>query len=163
MITGFRWSPGGVQAKEGVTPDLTTMAKILAGGLPGGAVAGKAAIMDLLTFRDDPEWNRTQESLGTPAPITAIRSPPSPASPRSNILSDPAQQEYADGLAARLRAGFNRVLLHEEVPGFCYGESSVFHLVLGTPLPGGTPDGDLNRPEGITAETLKRGMPPASR
>lgn len=158
VITGFRWSPGGVQAKEGVTPDLTTMAKILAGGLPGGAVAGSAEIMNLLTFRDDPEWNRHKKvghpgtfngnPLSAVAGVTALR-----------ILADPAQQEYADRLAARLRAGFNRVLLHEEVPGFCYGESSVFHLVLGTPLPGGTPDGDLHRPEGIAAETLKRGMP----
>ena len=47
------------------------------------------------------------------------------------------------------------------MPGFCYGESSVFHLVLGTSLPGGTPDGDLNRPDGIAAETLKHGMSPA--
>ena len=160
VITGFRWAPGGVQAKEGVTPDLTTMAKILAGGLPGGAVAGKSEIMDLLTFRDDPVWNRTRKvshpgtynanPLSAVAGVTAL-----------NILADPAQQEYADGLAVRLRAGFNRVLLHEEVPGFCYGESSIFHLVLGTPLPGGTPDGDLNRPDGVDAETLKRGMSPA--
>lgn len=158
VITGFRWSPGGVQAKEGVTPDLTTMAKILAGGLPGGAVAGKADIMDLLTFRDDPEWNR-RKKVGHPGtyngnPLSAVAGVTA-----LTILSDPAQQEYADSLAARMRAGFNRVLVHEEVPGFCYGESSVFHLVLGTPLPGGTPDGDLNAPEGIAAETLKRGMP----
>ena len=40
IITGFRWNPGGVQAMTGVIPDLTTLAKILTGGLPGGAVAG---------------------------------------------------------------------------------------------------------------------------
>ncbi len=157
VITGFRWSPGGVQAKEGVTPDLTTMAKILAGGLPGGAVAGKADIMNLLTFRDDPEWNRYKK-VGHPGtyngnPLSAVAGVTA-----LNLLADPAHQEYADRLAARLRAGFNRVLLHEEVPGFCYGESSVFHLILGTSLPGGTPDGDLQAPEGITAETLKRGL-----
>ena len=33
VVTGFRWSPGGVQALVGVTPDLTTMAKIVAGGM----------------------------------------------------------------------------------------------------------------------------------
>src|SRR5919204_392944 len=38
VITGFRYSPGGAQQLYGVTPDMTTLAKIVAGGLPGGAV-----------------------------------------------------------------------------------------------------------------------------
>jgi glutamate-1-semialdehyde 2,1-aminomutase len=42
VISGFRHSPGGVQGLCGVLPDLTTLAKILCGGLPGGAVAGRA-------------------------------------------------------------------------------------------------------------------------
>jgi glutamate-1-semialdehyde 2,1-aminomutase len=41
VITGFRYSPGGAQAYFGVTPDLTTLAKIVAGGLPGGALCGR--------------------------------------------------------------------------------------------------------------------------
>ena len=35
VITGFRYSPGGAQQAYGITPDLTTLAKIIAGGLPG--------------------------------------------------------------------------------------------------------------------------------
>src|SRR5919199_269405 len=42
VITGFRWAPGGVQQLSGVTPDLTVLAKIIAGGMPGGAVVGRA-------------------------------------------------------------------------------------------------------------------------
>jgi len=42
VVTGFRWAPGGVQALTGVQPDLTVLGKILAGGLPGGAVVGGA-------------------------------------------------------------------------------------------------------------------------
>src|SRR5690606_16657701 len=34
VVTGFRWAPGGVQEVEGVTPDLTALAKILAGAFP---------------------------------------------------------------------------------------------------------------------------------
>ena len=48
VITGFRWSRGGAQARFGVTPDMCALAKIVAGGLPGGAVAGRADIMDQL-------------------------------------------------------------------------------------------------------------------
>ena len=42
VISGFRWSRGGAQELYGITPDMTTMAKIVAGGLPGGAVGGRA-------------------------------------------------------------------------------------------------------------------------
>src|SRR3546814_13785236 len=50
VVTGFRVSPGGAQQEYGVTPDLTTLAKILAGGLPGGALVGKREILDLPDF-----------------------------------------------------------------------------------------------------------------
>ena len=48
VITGFRWSRGGAQERFGITPDMCVLAKIVAGGLPGGAVAGRADIMDQL-------------------------------------------------------------------------------------------------------------------
>jgi glutamate-1-semialdehyde 2,1-aminomutase len=51
VITGFRVSPGGAQAHYGVTPDVTALAKILAGGLPGGCVAGRADVMAALEVR----------------------------------------------------------------------------------------------------------------
>jgi glutamate-1-semialdehyde 2,1-aminomutase len=47
IVSGFRYSPGGVQASCGITPDLTLLGKILFGGLPGGAVAGGAGIMSV--------------------------------------------------------------------------------------------------------------------
>ena len=46
VMTGFRVALGGVQEKERVTPDLTAMGKIIGGGLPVGAIGGKAEIMD---------------------------------------------------------------------------------------------------------------------
>ncbi len=46
VITGFRLSAGGAQALYGVTPDLTTMGKIIGGGFPAGAFAGKKEIME---------------------------------------------------------------------------------------------------------------------
>jgi glutamate-1-semialdehyde 2,1-aminomutase len=46
VMTGFRLSYGGAQALQGVTPDLTTLGKIVGGGLPIGAYGGRADIMD---------------------------------------------------------------------------------------------------------------------
>lgn len=48
VITGFRLAAGGAQEYFGVIPDLTTLGKIIGGGLPVGAYGGKAEIMDLL-------------------------------------------------------------------------------------------------------------------
>src|SRR5690606_40383831 len=60
VITGFRWSPGGGQQRFGVTPDMTTMAKIVAGGMPGGAVAGRQDVMEMVAFSDDATFNKTR-------------------------------------------------------------------------------------------------------
>ena len=49
VITGFRVAPGGAQERYGVTPDLTTLGKILGGGFPVGAFGGRAEIMDRLS------------------------------------------------------------------------------------------------------------------
>jgi glutamate-1-semialdehyde 2,1-aminomutase len=60
VVTGFRYSPGGVQAAVGVTPDLTALGKGVTGVIPGaGAIAGRKDIMDLLLLKDE-EWNRYQ-------------------------------------------------------------------------------------------------------
>lgn len=48
VITGFRLGPGGAQERYGVKADLVLLGKILGGGLPVGAVAGPAALMDQL-------------------------------------------------------------------------------------------------------------------
>jgi glutamate-1-semialdehyde 2,1-aminomutase len=46
VMTGFRLAPGGVQELFGVVPDMTTLGKIIGGGLPVGAYGGRAEIMD---------------------------------------------------------------------------------------------------------------------
>ena len=48
VMTGFRLSLGGAQQVYGVTPDLTTLGKILGGGLPCGAFGGRADVMEFL-------------------------------------------------------------------------------------------------------------------
>jgi glutamate-1-semialdehyde 2,1-aminomutase len=48
VMTGFRLSLGGAQQVYGVKPDLTTLGKILGGGLPCGAFGGRAEVMDYL-------------------------------------------------------------------------------------------------------------------
>jgi glutamate-1-semialdehyde 2,1-aminomutase len=49
VMTGFRLSIGGVQSLYGVDPDLTTLGKIIGGGMPVGAYGGKKEIMDYVS------------------------------------------------------------------------------------------------------------------
>jgi glutamate-1-semialdehyde 2,1-aminomutase len=49
VMTGFRLAPGGAQQLYNITPDLTTLGKIIGGGLPVGAYGGKKEIMDLVS------------------------------------------------------------------------------------------------------------------
>ena len=48
VITGFRIGPGGAQARFGIRPDLTTLGKIIGGGMPIGAYGGRADLMELI-------------------------------------------------------------------------------------------------------------------
>ena len=51
VVTGFRVAPGGAQEKFAVTPDMTTLAKILSGGLPGGACVGRGDVMSYIATK----------------------------------------------------------------------------------------------------------------
>lgn len=48
VMTGFRLSYGGAQEHFGITPDLTTMGKVIGGGLPVGAYGGRKEIMEMV-------------------------------------------------------------------------------------------------------------------
>ena len=48
VMTGFRVAPGGAQERYGVVPDLTTLGKIIGGGLPVGAYGGRREIMEMV-------------------------------------------------------------------------------------------------------------------
>lgn len=49
VMTGFRVAPGGAQERYGVKPDLTTLGKVIGGGMPVGAFGGKKEVMDYIS------------------------------------------------------------------------------------------------------------------
>lgn len=57
VVSGFRYAAGGAQGYYGVTPDLTTLGKVIGGGAPVGAICGQSTILDAYTFKDA-HWNR---------------------------------------------------------------------------------------------------------
>lgn len=128
VITGFRVSPGGAQAYFGVTPDMSTHAKIVAGGLPGGAVAGRKEILDDLDFFAAKESGR--EKIFHPGTFNANPVSAAAGTAALEIVRDSHACERASAFGAELRAGLNAVLEEENVPWAVYGTFSSFHLFM---------------------------------
>ena len=153
VITGFRWAPGGAQQRFDITPDLTTMAKIVAGGMPGGAVAGATDLMEMIAFRDEPSWNANRR---VPQAGTYNANPLAAAAGLACLrkCEDPAVQRHCDDLATRLRVGLNQAFVDLDVPAVAWGESSIFHIAVGKSATNRTA-ADLHTPEGLDPEYLK--------
>ena len=146
VVTGFRVSSGGAQMAFGVRPDLSSFAKIVAGGLPGAAVAGRKDILDQLDFavsqrigtREDPASRHVQcQSRVSAAAGTAALT----------VIAETDACERASRTAASLRAALNEVLEEEGVAWAVYGTYSGFHTYLG-------PRGGKIRPSTFDPTTL---------
>ncbi len=102
VITGFRVHPGGAQALYGITPDLTTLGKIIGGGLPVGAFGGSREIMSHIS----PLGKGVSQAgtlSGNPLAMTA-------GYETLRQLREPGAYEALEGKAAALEAGFRENL-----------------------------------------------------
>jgi glutamate-1-semialdehyde 2,1-aminomutase len=129
VVTGFRYAPGGAQEWFGAKPDLTALAKILAGGYPGGAIAGRADIVHLFDFHDD---NKKQRFNRIAHPGTYNANPVSAAAGVAclEIVKDPAIQDRAAATADKIRAGFREVLARRGAEGTADGWRSMVPVSL---------------------------------
>ena len=135
VVTGFRVSRGGAQEYFGIRPDLTTLAKILGGGLPGGAVTGKADIINMIEDRPgDADYNRNTRiahngtfnanPISAAAGIAALR-----------IVANEPINDTANLRAAQLKDGLNDLMGRMEIPGAVTGIASLMFLRLGVDVP----------------------------
>jgi glutamate-1-semialdehyde 2,1-aminomutase len=153
VITGFRMAPGGAQQRYDVRCDLSTHAKILAGGLPGGCVTGREDVISMLEIREDLEWNATRRvshqgtynanPVAAAAGLTALR-----------IIERGGETERADASTARLVRGLNALFGELSVPGSAWAVSSMWHLNLGyeAPAPAGVEWDATEEPRGVVAD-----------
>lgn len=131
VISGFRYAPGGAQQYFGVTPDLTTLAKILAGGLPGGAVGGRSDILEHLSFKPgDAHWNRYRK-IAHPGTFNANPLSAAAGVAALQIVATGEPQDRATALGVALRRGMNEAIVRRGLSGCVYGEVSMFHIYLG--------------------------------
>lgn len=128
VVTGFRVSPGGAQAAYGIVPDLTTLAKILAGGLPGGALVGRREIMDLLDF--DAAKAAGREKVGHQGTFNANPVSAAAGATTLEIIAAGDACARANAFGATLRAALAETFAREGVAWGAYGTFSGFHVFL---------------------------------
>lgn len=126
VVTGFRVARGGAQEAYGIRPDLTTLAKILAGGLPGGAVAGRRDLLELL----DPERAaaRGVEKIGHQGTYNANPLSAAAGIATLELVRDTDAVARTNAYAARLRDGVNEVIAEAGVPWAAYGSFTGLHV-----------------------------------
>ena len=154
VVTGFRTSKGGAQLRFGVTPDLSIHAKILAGGLPGGAVVGRADLLDMIQHRQDRHWE-TQRRVAHPGTFNANPLSAVAGTTALEIIETEPINAHAEAMAGRLRDGINRVFTRNGLRGTAYGFASIVFVAFG--VQGELDDDGL--PD-LSHDELKRGAAP---
>jgi glutamate-1-semialdehyde 2,1-aminomutase len=134
VVTGFRYAVGGCQEYFNITPDLTTLAKVMAGGLNGGAVVGSRAIMDVFDPKQDDVWRRYQM---VPHPGTFNANPLSAAAGIAalQLIATGEPTKRAQEMTDLLIEGVNGILARRGVPGCAYGRASIFKTFIGAEAP----------------------------
>ena len=119
VISGFRVDYGGAQALLGVEPDLTTLGKIIGGGLPMGAYGGRAEIMDhvLPVGKVFQAGTLSGNPLATAAGIATLK-----------LLRDTRPYPELERLSARLAAGLAAAVREAGIPCSVNSCGSLFTL-----------------------------------
>lgn len=99
VITGFRLARGGGQERFGVLPDLTTMAKGIAGGFPVAAIGGRREIMTLIA---DGRYSHSGTYNSNVLAMAAV-------SATMDVLARPGTYEQLDRLGAKLLDGYREI------------------------------------------------------
>ncbi|MGB7103741.1 MAG: aminotransferase class III-fold pyridoxal phosphate-dependent enzyme, partial [Acidimicrobiales bacterium] len=118
VITGFRVAVGGAQAKLGVIPDLTLMAKGLGGGFPVAALGGRREIMDLATHgRVSIAGTYSGNAIAVAAALASM-----------DYLTGEAPYETLYEHSDRLRLGLNTLMQEKGLSGSVVGLGPVFQV-----------------------------------
>ena len=119
VMTGFRVAPGGAQVRYQVQPDLTTLGKIIGGGLPVGAVGGRRSLMEHLA----PIGQVYQAGTLSGGPLTVAA-----GLATLEQLTCPSFYDQLEQQRQRLTQGIERLGKKYDIPVFTTGSAGMFGL-----------------------------------
>ena len=125
VVTGFRWAYNGAQSYYGVTPDIATFGKVIGGGFPLAAIAGRADIMKHFNKAAVPEDEFTVQ-IGTLSgnPVASAA-----GLATMEILKRPGAYEKLWGTGRQLMDALGRILKGAGIPARIVGEAPMFDVV----------------------------------
>ena len=125
VITGFRLAPGGAQELYGVTPDMTTLGKILGGGFPIGGLCGSRDIFEHIDQRLYPDASARSFQGGT-----FVGNPMSMVAgiETLNELKEGKVYRHVDRLGEKVRSGLEDIFDWSNVDAAMTGVGSVFAI-----------------------------------
>jgi len=126
VMTGFRVARGGAQAREGVVPDLTTLGKVIGGGLPAAAFGGRADVMAHLA-PDGPVYQAGTLS-GNPLAMAAG------VATLSTIAADATLYDRLEDTTRQLTDGIGEAMRRRGVPHYSAYAGGMFGMFF-TPKP----------------------------
>lgn len=131
VVTGFRFAWGGAQEYYGVTPDICTLGKIIGGGFPLAAVAGRADIMahfDKVKVGDDGFMPQVGTLSGNPVAACAGLA-------TLQVLKQPGTYEKVFATGRALMDGFNKIHAETGLKGMAVGEPPMFDVAYAASVP----------------------------
>ncbi len=124
VVTGFRFAYGGAQSYYGVTPDLCTLGKVIGGGFPLAAIAGRADIMrhfDKTLVAEDEFTVQIGTLSGNPVASAAGLA-------TMSVLKRPGTYEALFATGNKLRDALARLMKDARIPGRVVGEAPLFDV-----------------------------------
>ena len=135
VVSGFRVHSGGAQEHFQIRPDLTVMAKILAGGLPGACVGGRKDVLELLEIGQPVDRKMPHPGTFNANPLSAAA-----GIAALGIVQSGEPCRKANDIGAMLRVRLNELFVQLDLDWIAYGEFSRFKILTGYQGPRSTDD-----------------------
>lgn len=134
-----RIGPAGIQGLTGIQPDLTTLGKIIGGGLPTGAFGGKAELMACYNPKQAGSWNHAGTFNNNACSMAAG------CAAMGEVFTRPVAEEF-HYRSESFRTSLNRLFSEEAVPMHCRGLGSMFAIHFSAdPVQGPVPKSDARQ------------------
>ncbi len=124
VVTAFRFAYGGAETVYGVTPDLTALGKIIGGGFPLAAVAGRRELLE----HADPRRRGHEEYVYFSSTLNGHPIAATAGLATLSVLRQAGTYEDLTSITERLLAGVREVLGRRGVPGQAVGRTGIWHV-----------------------------------
>lgn len=156
VVTGYRVSPGTYQARADIEPDLTTLGKIVGGGLPIGALAGRKSLF----HASRPDTARAPDERIIAGGGTFSINPTSMKAGLTTLefIENNPVYEHTESLGNQVRKGLRDIFDDESINGDVIGFSSLFKPVFNPEKPLTSPSDVATATDTAALKTFQRRM-----